>query len=403
MPSLIRILPGVLALLLGAGTAGAAITDNRIRIGVLADVTGPYARSSGVGSMVAVELAAEDFRGTVNGRPIEVLLGDGRNNPETAVEIMGRWRAAGVDMVTDLPSSAMSLAVQQFARDTDMVILNNGAGTDLLTGRFCLPNAVHWQYNTRALASVAAAVSAEQPGARWFLITVDHAFGRGVAQDLEAAIAPQGGRLVGAVFHAFTETDYFEHLRKAQASGAEVIAVANAGRPLTEVIRQAKELGVGNDGRRLVSVMTLMQDVRQVGLYAAAGMRFVSPYYWNANDGSRRFAQRFRQRMGSMPSAAQIADYAATLHYLKAVAASGHDRGAPVVEAMKAHRVDDGITQNGHIRPDGRMVHDLYFVEVKSPGESGGLMDYFRILRTLPGEQVFPPPSPECALVGARG
>lgn len=387
-----------LALACACTGANAQISDGVIRIGVLADVSGPYSASSGIGSMVAVELAVEDMGGEIDGHSVEVLLGDGKNDPDTAVGIMRGWHERGVDMVTDLPSSAMSLAVQRYAKDTDMVILNNGAGTELLTGRFCMANAVHWQYNTRALVSVAAGVSAEQPGASWFLITVDHAFGRGVQADLQAAIAPNGGKLVGAIFHPFTETDFFDHLRQAQASGADVIAVANAGRPLMEVIRQAKEIGLGADGRKMVSVMTLMQDIRQVGLYAAAGMQFVSPYYWNANEGSRRFALRFRQRTGSMPSAAQIADYAATLHYLKAVAATGVDRGAAVVEAMKTRPVDDGITENGYIRADGRMVHDLYYVQVKSPAESEGLMDYFRILRTIPGERAFPPPNPECPL-----
>ncbi len=365
----------------------------------MADVTGPYAASSGIGSQTAVELAVEDFGGQVNGAAIQVLLADAKNDPATAVKIARQWHDQGVDMITDLPSSAMSLAVQKYARTTEMVMINNGAGTELLTGAFCSPTSIHWQYNTHALASVAKAMAADNPNSKWFVITVDHAFGRSIYNDVKASIEPYGGHIVGAAYHPFTEMDYYPYLNRALASGANVIAVGNAGKTLDQLIRQAKEIGVGNNGTRLVSILTLMQDVRAVGLYAAAGMRFVAPYYWNANAASRAFAQRFRARMGTMPSSAQIADYAATLHYLKAVEKAGTDRGRAVVDTMKKMPIQDGITLNGYVREDGRMIHDVYFTQVKSPNDQPHFMDYLKVLRVIPGSKAFAPPSPSCSLV----
>lgn len=398
----LRILGGGLAAVLLAQPtlAAAEITDGVIRIGIMADVVGPYSQSSGQGSMVAVELAAEEFGNEINGNPIEVVIGDTKNKPDIAVELVTQMHKDGVDMVTDIPSSAVALAVQKYVTEnTQMIIMHNGAGTELLTGKFCSPQTVQWQYNTRALSASAAALSEERKGSKWFVITLDHPFGRGIYNDIETAITPNGGKIVGAKFHGFTEANFFPILEEAMASDADVIAFGNAGKGLIEAIRQSKEIGVALRGKQLVSVMTLMQDIRGVGLYASSGMRFVAPYYWNATEGSRKFAERFRERMGVLPSEAQIADYTAALHYLKAVKASGSDQGAEVVTTMRKIKIDDGINENAYLREDGRLVHDVYFVEVKRASESNGLMDYYHVLGSVSGEKAFGPPSADCSLV----
>jgi branched-chain amino acid transport system substrate-binding protein len=379
--------------------AAAEISGDVIKIGVLADVRGTYSQSSGQGSMVAVELAAEDFGGEIDGKPIQVVLGDSQNKPDVAEAVAKQWHVEGVDMITDMPSSAVALKVQEAARYTQMVIIHNGAGTELLTGKFCSPRSVHWQYNTGALSSGTGVLAAQKKNSKWFVITLDHPFGRGIYNDVEKAIAPHGGKIVGSVFHGFTETNFFPIIEKALDSGADVIAFGNAGKGLIEAIRQSKELGVALQGKEVVSIMTLMQDIRGVGLYASSGMRFVSPYYWNVSEGSRAFAERFRTRMGTIPSEAQLADYTAARHYLRAVQATGSDRGDVVVAKMKELKVEDGITQNGYIRRDGRLIHDMNFMQVKQPSESKGLMDYFKRVAVIPGEKAFAAESADCPLV----
>ena len=379
--------------------AAAEITGGEIKIGVLADVTGTYSQSSGQGAMVAVELAAEDFGGEINGKPIKVLLADTLNKADVAAEHAKKFHAQGVDLITDMPNSAVALGVQAYVRETDMLIVHNGAGTEMLTGKACSPRSVHWQFNTGALSSGAGVLASQMKDSKWFVITLDHPFGRGIYNDVERNITPHGGKIVGSVFHGFGETNFFPILEKAMASGADVIAFGNAGKGLSEAIRQSKEMGVALNGQEVVSVMTLLQDIRGVGLYASSGMRFVSPYYWNINDGSRAFAERFRKRMGTYPSEAQIANYASTRHYLKAVKATGIDRGTVVMDKMKELKIEDGITQNGYIRRDGRLIHDMNLVRVKAPSESKGLLDYFEKVATIPGKQAFGPETPDCELV----
>ena len=382
------------------GLAAAEITGGEIKIGVLADVVGTYSTSSGQGAQVAVELAAEDFGWQIHGKPIKVLLADTQNKPDIAVSAAEKYLAQGVDMITDMPSSAVALAVQKFVQEkTNMVIIQNGAGTELLTGKACHDRSVHWQFNTGALSSGAGFISSEIKNSKWFVVTLDHPFGRGIANDVKNAIEPNGGKIVGQVFHGFGETNFFPIIEKAMASGADVIAFGNAGKGLAEAIRQSKELGVALHGQQVVSVMTLLQDIREIGLYASAGMRFVAPYYWDLTPGSREFAKRFRQRMGQMPSEAQIANYASALHYFKAVQETGHDQGKVVVDAMKKLKINDGITKNGWIRKDGRLIHDMTLVEVKRPIEAKGMLDYFKPVAEIPGEKAFGPLNPDCSLV----
>lgn len=379
--------------------AGAAdISDGVIKIGVLTDVVGPYAQSSGQGSQVAAELAAEEFGGKIHGAPIKILLGDHQNKGDVAAAKVKEWHEKErIDMVTDMPTSATAIAVHQYTKETGIVTVVTGAASESLTGRFCSATGIHWQMSTTALAvGVAEAVSESSQGKTWYLITVDHAFGRAIYDKINEALKPHGGKIIGATYTPFNETQYFQHLQKALASGADVIAVANGGKPVIEAIRQAKEI---SPDKPLVSVLTLLQDIRALGLYTAGGTRFMAPYYWDFNDASRAFTERFKKRTGSVPSSDQISIYTGTLHYLKAVQQSGRDKGVAVTDAMKRIPINDGITQNGKLRPDGRMVHDIHFMEVKRPIESAYAMDYYKLVRTVPGERAFEPPTGDCPYV----
>ncbi|MCH8506174.1 MAG: ABC transporter substrate-binding protein, partial [Ectothiorhodospiraceae bacterium] len=345
----------------------AEVTDGVIRIGVLTDLTGAYSAAAGDGSLTAAELAAQRLGSALKGVRVEFRVADHRNDPGVAEQQARELHQGfGADLIIDMPSSAAALGAQRYAAGNDVVIIHTGSGTELLTGEHCSPNSVHWQYNTGALtAGLGEAVAEPGGGQGWYVIALDHPFGYGVHQGLEAAVARSGDHILGARFHPFDEQDFFPLLEEAIASGADVIALGNAGRGLAAAIRQAKELGVDGRGVRLAGVLTLREDVRAVGRYAASGLRFVAPYYWEQNAGSREFADVFQARYGARPASNHIAVHTATLHYLKAVAETGHSRGAVVVDAMKAMPVDDGITRNGRVRVDGRMVHDLNLVEVK--------------------------------------
>ena len=404
LASIARLCAALTAALLLPLAAHAAFTDDVVKIGIMTDVTGPYADSSGEGSMIAAEMAVDDFGGEVDGHPIKLILGDHKNNPEVAAKLAKEWdESEHIDMINDIPSSAAAIAVQQYTKTHGIVTIINGAGSETLTGKFCSPVGVQWQYNTRALTSAAGdAISSEKDGKTWYVVTVNHAFGRGIYDGLEQAIKPHDGKIIGSSYHSFSEKNFFPIIKKAMDSGAQVIAFGNAGEGLQAAIRDAKELGVTAHGHKLVSVMTLLQDVRAVGNYAAAGMKFVVPYYWNQNKGSREFSKRYKERYGVPPSSDQISVYVSTLHYLKAVEASGDDKGKAVVDKMKALPVNDGITDNGHIRKDGLHIHDINFMEVKQPSQSEGAFDYYKRLKLVPGKVAFGPISPDCPFLNGK-
>lgn len=386
-----------LAVVLGLSSARAEISDDVIRVGVLNDVDGLYADPAGQGSQVAAELALEDFGGKVAGRRVEIALGDHNNKAEDAAAKAKEWVAQGFDVIVDMPSSAAAIAVQQVTKDSGVVTIVTGAASEALTGKFCSPTGINWQMSTSALAiGVGEAVAQTKPDLKWYLITVDHAFGRDIQAKIAKAIEPYGGSIVGTSFHPWDERQYFGMIQKGLDSGADVIAFASAGKPVIDAIRQAKEMGVVEKGRQMVNVLTLLDDMRAIGLYSAAGTRAMVPYYWDQSERSRAFAKRFRQRMGNVPSSDQIAVYTGLLHYFKAVEKSGADRGAAVVKAMKAMPVDDGITLNGKIRKDGRMVHDISLMEVKSAAESRYFMDYYKQVTVVPGEKAFDPQTSDC-------
>ncbi|KAB7627357.1 ABC transporter substrate-binding protein [Alkalilimnicola sp. S0819] len=391
-----------LAAALGLPAIGQAdITDGVIKVGVLTDVVGPYSDSAGQGEQVAAEMAAEEFGGKINGKPIQVLLRDHKNTPDVATEQTRAYiDEDNIDVIVGIPSSAAALAVQAAAGDSDTIVIHNGAGTELLTGKHCRAQSIQWQYNTGAFtSSLGDALAREDDAKTWYVITLDHPFGYGIKEGLEKAIAPHGAKVIGHTYHGFTESNFFPILQKAMDSGADVIAIGNAGAGLIAAVRQASEMGVTARGHKLASVMTLLQDVRAIGNYAAAGLQFGVPYYWGQNEAAREFSERFRQRNGSPPSSAQISAYVSIKHYLKAVQASGSDRGTEVVAKMREIPIDDGITRNGYIREDGRVVHDMNYMRIRRPSEVDQALDYYELLRVIPGDVAFAPPNPECPLV----
>lgn len=395
--SAIKTLLGAVTIAAVTATATGEMRGDTIRIGVLTDVNGAYSESAGQGSQIAAELAVEDMSGAIGGTSVEVIIGDTRNDPDTAVEQARHWHDQGIDLITGMPGSAVALAVQAFTREEDIATIHIGAGSEQLTGEQCSPVAIDWQYNVRGFTTgMARALAEENPAADWYLITLDHPFGHDIRDRLEEVLADYDGELLDTRLHPFDQTDFMATMADALASGADIIAVGNAGTGLVQSIRHAHELGVHADAE-LASVMTLLQDIRQVGLYAAADMRFIIPYYWNADEATRAFTERFQRRSGSRPSSAQIAVYVSTLHYLKAVEASGHSTGPEVVATMREMEVDDGITRNGSIRDDGRLVHDMPFVRVRQASEMERSGDYFEILDIMPGATLYgEDPDPAC-------
>lgn len=385
------------SLMLFAAGASADITDDEIRILVLTDVVGPYSQASGQGSMIAAQLAADEFGGEINGNPIRIFLADSKNKPDIAVEQAKKYKEEhNIDIITDMPSSAVAINVQNWAKENGVITMNIGAGSEALTGAFCSPLGIHWQFNTGAFTTALGEAVGQTDAKKWFVITLDHAFGRSIYNNIEKAIQPYDGEIIGSIYHGFAETSFFDYIQEAMDSGTDVIAFGNAGKPLVAALRQAKELGVSAQGVTVVSILTLLQDIRALGLYATQGMRFVTAYYWDQNEGTRAFSERFWERNGAPPSSAQISVYTSTLHYLKAVQKSGDDSGQLVVDTMKEMPVEDGINENAYLRKDGRMVHDLIFVEVKKPAESKGAQDYLKILKRIPGDVAFAPPSGDC-------
>ncbi|MBA1149071.1 ABC transporter substrate-binding protein [Ectothiorhodospiraceae bacterium WFHF3C12] len=392
---------GVAWALLWSSAAG-AVDDGEVVIGVLTDVGGAYSGAAGQGSLLAAELAAEDFGWNIAGTDIRVEVADHENDPDVSRQEAERLhQSMDADLIVGMPSSAAALGAQAYAAGReDLVIIHTGSGTTRLTGQDCAANSLHWQYNTRALTTgITEALADRDRSLNWYVLALDHPFGHGVHEGIEQALAGTPDRIVGSHFHAFGKRDFYPRLEEAISLDADVIAIGNAGAGLIAAIRQAKELGVGVHDVQMVGVLTLLTDVRRLGLYAASGLRFVSPYYWDQSEASRAFAERFRRRLGKAPGSNHIAVYTATLHYLKAVAETGMHAGPRVMRAMKSAPVEDGITRNGRVRVDGRMIHDLNFVEVKKAGEVKQAQAYYRILKVLPAEAAFGPLNPECPLV----
>lgn len=389
------------ALALG-GAAEADISDGVVKIGVLNDQSGLYADLAGQGSVEAAHMAVEDFGGSVNGMPVEIVSADHQNKPDVGSSIAREWiDRDGVDVIVDVPTSSVALAVQEVTRDKDTAFLINGAATTRLTNENCSPTGVHYTYDTYSLAIGTGRAIVLEGGDSWFFITADYAFGHSLEQDTSAVVEENGGEVVGAVRHPLDTADFSSYLLQAQGSGAKVIGLANAGSDTTNAIKQANEFGIVEAGQSLAALLMFVTDVHALGLDVAQGLKLTTGFVWNMNEDTRAFADRFAERQnGQRPTMIHAGVYSSVLHYLKAVSATDDDGGKAAVDQMKEMPVDDFFAPGGTIRADGRMVHDMYLVEVKAPGDSAEPWDYYNVLATIPGEEAYQPLSEStCPLV----
>jgi branched-chain amino acid transport system substrate-binding protein len=384
-----------------SGAAEAQISDGVVKIGVMSDLAGPYADLSGKGSVEAARMAVADFGGKVKGMPIEILSADHQNKPDVASSIARQWYDADkVDMITDLVTSSTALAVQQVAREKNRVDIVVTAATSDLTGKACSPTGVHYAYDTYALAKGTGGATVATGGDTWFFITVDYAFGHALERDTAAFVTKSGGKVLGAVRHPLDTSDFSSYLLQAQGSKAKVIGLANAGANLISVIKQAVEFGITKGGQQLAGLLIFDSDVHSLGLATAKGMVLTTGFYWDRTDETRAFGKRFYAKMNAMPTMVQAGAYSAVTHYLKAIDAAGTDDALKVMAKMRELPVNDFFAKNGRVREDGRMVHGMYLVQVKAPEESKYPWDYFKIVKTIPGEEAFRPlAESECPLL----
>ncbi|MGI4811180.1 MAG: ABC transporter substrate-binding protein [Janthinobacterium lividum] len=382
-----------LVICLAAATpASAQMTKPAIKIGVLGDFSSSYQDVGGKGSVVAAQLAAEEFSGRVAGVPIEVISADVQSKPDIASGIARQWYDKdGVDIILDLPASNVALAVQDLARTRGKISVTTGGGSTDLTGKACSPTGFHWVWDTYAMAHGAGEAIVKAGGKSWFFITGDFAAGLTLEREASEAVVANGGTLLGSAKAPFPNTDFSSQLLLAKQSGAQVLGVANAGDDAVNIVKQASEFG-NTPGQTIAGLITYISQIHTLGLQATAGMQFMTGYYWDANDPARAFAKRFASRMqGRMPTMSQAGVYSATRHYLQAITDTGTDDVPTVVAEMRATPINDALAQDGRLREDGSMVHDMMLVQVKTPAESKGPWDYYSILRTVPGDQAFLP------------
>jgi branched-chain amino acid transport system substrate-binding protein len=382
----------VSAIALLGGAAQAEISGNAVKIGVMNDQSGLYADLAGQGSVEAARMAVEDFGGSVGGAAVEVLSADHQNKPDVGSNVVRQWiDVDDVDVIVDVPTSSVALAVNEIVKEKDRVFLVSGAASTQLTGEACSPNTIHWTYDTYALAVGTGRAMVQEGGDSWFFITADYAFGHQLEEDTSTVVQEEGGQVLGAVRHPLSTADFSSYLLQAQGSGAKVIGLANAGTDTTNAIKQANEFGITQAGQQLASLLLFLSDVNALGLDVAQDLVLTTGFYWDMDDETRAWSERFNERVGQMPTMVQAGVYSAVAHYLKAIEAAGSDQAKPVIEQMKATPVNDFFAKNGTIRADGRMVHDMYLARVKSPDESTQKWDYYEILRTIPGDQAFLP------------
>ena len=394
MPNVLRTLSAAAGLVFLAMTAAfGQVSNDVVKIGVLNDQSGVYADVAGTGSVVAAKMAVEDFGGKVLDKPIEVIFADHQNKPDVATPIVNQWiDVDNVDAVVDVPTSSVALAVQEITKNKNRIHLNSSAGTSDLTGKACSPTAIHWTYDTYALANSTGRALTKDGGDTWFFITADYAFGHALEKDTAAAVTSQGGKVLGSVNTPFPNQDFSSFLLQAQASGAKVIGLANAGGDMINAVKQAQEFGITAAGQRLAGLLVFISDIHSLGLPVTQGLVLTTGFYWDRDDATRAWSKRFGERNGGrMPTMVQAGVYSAVTHYLAAIKAAGTDEAKAVVAKMREMPVNDFFAQNGRIRADGRMVHDMYLVQVKSPQELKYPWDYYKILRVVPGDEAFRP------------
>ena len=381
------------ALMLALSMGAPAHAQEPLKLGVLNDLTGAFADLGGTGSVVAAQMAVDDFGGQVLGRKIVVISADSQNKPDVATSIARRWfDAEKVDVILDPVPSAVALNINSLARERGKIVIIASSGLADLTGKACTPTSFQWAYDTSVLAKGTASTVVKDGGRNWFFVTADVAFGYSLANESKAVVVANGGTVKGEVKHPYITSDFSSFILQAQASGADVVALADSGTDTTNAIKQAIEFGIGEGGTRLVALLAFITQVKSLDLDRAKGLLLTESFYWDLNDGTRAWSKRFGGRLGGlMPSMAQAAVYSGVSHYLKAVAAAGTTDGTVVADKMRELPINDFMIKDGRARRDGRIVHDFYLFQVKAPGESKGPWDLYKLVRTIPAAEVTPP------------
>ncbi|MCA6098403.1 ABC transporter substrate-binding protein [Bradyrhizobium australafricanum] len=390
------------AIALFATASGAAeISDKVVRLGVLTDMSGSYADIAGPGAVEAAKMAIEDFGGSVFGAPIELVVADHQNKADVGLAKAREWYdAGGVDAIFEMMASSVAIAVFEMTKEKQKIAIASGAATSALTGKNCSPFGIHWTYDTYALAAGTGRTIASQPdGNTWFFVTVDYSFGHSLEADTTNFIKEAGGTVVGSVRHPFPTSDFSSFLLQAQASKAKVVALANGGADMINSVRQAHEFGIIEGGQKIAALLPHLTDIHSLGLSIAQGIILTEGFYWDRTEQTRAWSKRFFERRKVMPTMVQAGVYSSVTHYLKAIQAAGTDDSKVVMTIMRETPVHDMFADNGKVRIDGRMVHDMYVMQVKSPRESQYPWDYYKLLKTVPGEEAFRPlAESECSL-----
>jgi branched-chain amino acid transport system substrate-binding protein len=365
--------------------------NQAVKIGILNDQSGVYADYGGKGSIEAAKMAIEDFGGEVLGKKIEIVTADHQNKPDLAVSIARRWYdVEGVDMITELTTSSVALAVQELSAQEKKIDIVVGAASSRITGDACTPYGFHWSFDTRALGVGTGGALTEAGGDTWFFLTADYAFGYSLEKDTGDIVKAKGGKVLGAVRHPLNSSDFSSFLLQAQASKAKVIGLANAGLDTTNAVKQAAEFGIVAGGQKLAGLLMTLSEINGLGLNAAQGLVLTESFYWDRDEKSRAFADRFFKRTQRMPNMIQAGTYSSTLSYLKAVKAAGTKESDAVVKKLKELPVDDVFAEGGKVLANGRMVKDLYLFEVKKPSESKKPWDFYKQLAVVPGDKAYP-------------
>ncbi len=395
----IQAMAGAAACLVAA-MAQAQVSDETVKIAVLSDMSSLYADGAGKGSVEAARMAIADFGGTVLGKKVELVSADHQNKADVGATKARQWfDNEGVDLIIDMNNSSVAIAVNGLARERNKMIMNTGAVSTALTNEHCGPTLVHYTYDTYAMTNAAVKGMLEQGQKEWFIISVDYAGGKAMAATAAEFVTAGGGKIVGSVAHPLNASDFSSYVAQAMASKAQVVTLANATNDTVNTIKAAYDFGLTKT-QVIVPQLMFINDIHGLGLKYGQGMSFATAFYWDRTPESRAFGKRYFERMKKMPSMIQAGAYSAVTQYLKAVQAAGTDDGLKVASQLKTMKLEDMFSQNGYVREDGRMVHDMYVVQVKKPEESKAPWDYYKMVSTIPGDQAFRPLSKStCSLV----
>jgi branched-chain amino acid transport system substrate-binding protein len=379
----------------------AQVSNDFVKIGVLTDMTGVTSDVTGKGSLVAAQMAVEEFGASVLGKPVQVIFADHQHKVELGATLARGWfDTEGVDVIVDIPNSAIALAVQGLAKERKRLALFSGAGTTALTNEQCSPYGFHWTYDTYGVSRGTASAVVKAGGDSWFILASDYTFGHQLQKDATEVVQANGGKVVGAVRHPLNASDFSSFILQAQSSGAKVVGIANAGGDTVNSMKVAREFGLVQGGQNLAALLMFINDVHSLGLETTQGTYLTTASYWDMNDATRAWSQKFKAKVGAMPSMLQAGVYGSVLHYLKAVKAAGTDDADKVAAAMRSMPIEDVFTKKAQIREDGRVMRDMYLAKVKAPSQSKYAWDYFEIVREIPADDsAWPLSESKCPLV----